>query len=134
MGISKKYPNVKIEFIECTKTSNIENLLFDGEEDLAVFNYSGKDNALNYEEIVLPDILLKTRSVYCTARMVSAGNGIVFISGTHVKYIKFNEDPILFSIDNDITKVKLSVVYRKGAYLPQYLRDYIEMIKECLNK
>lgn len=188
------YPDVQIQFIESTKTNHLEKLLYSGEADLAIFNYSEKDDNLNCteitdEEIVLaisshhplstsgkikngykhpvidlykfkndnfivnspeqksgeiaqrlfdiyninPNILISTRSISCTASLVAEGAGIAFISDTHLKHMNLKAMPMLFSIDNPISKIKLCAVYRKGSYLPQYLKDYIKIVKNELN-
>ena len=42
------------------------------------------------------------------------------------------DEPVFFSIGNPKTTVKLFVVYRKDTYLPKYIEDYIDIVKDIL--
>lgn len=189
----EKYPNVDINFLEETESNKLDELLINGEADIAIFNYSGNNPLLDCEilkdeEITLaicnehplvnegkqiegckfpwidikrfkednfiinyseqksgemaekifdkfnikPKVVLKTRSVECAIRLVSYGFGISFASETHLKYISLENAPIYFSIGDPKITTKLFAVYRKNSYLPQYLQDYINIVREAL--
>lgn len=89
------------------------------------------------EEILLklnmkPNILLRTRSVECAIRLASYGYGISFGLETHLKNMNLEVHPMYFSIGNPKVTTKLFAVYRKGSYFPQYLRDYIDIVKQAI--
>lgn len=84
------------------------------------------------EKKMVPHVILRTHSIEGAVRLAASGFGICFVSESHVKHIHLETDPVLFSIGNLRTEVELLAVYRKGAYLPQYAKDYINMAKECL--
>ncbi|QAT39760.1 LysR family transcriptional regulator [Clostridium sp. JN-9] len=79
-----------------------------------------------------PDIVMKTRSVECAIRLASYGFGIYFGLETHLKHINLKEAPVYFSIGNPKMTDKLFAVYRKNSYQPQYVQDYISMVKEAV--
>ena len=189
----KKYPDVKINFIEETETNNLDELVESGEADIAIFNYSLNNKLLNYkclkdEEVTLavsrkhplancgmlkegcnypwidinrfkndnfiinyneqksgemaevifdkyninPNIVLKTRSVVGAVKLAAHNFGVTFALETHIKHMDLKDEPVFFSIGNPKTTVKLFVVYRKDTYLPKYIEDYINIVKEIL--
>lgn len=79
-----------------------------------------------------PRVVMKTRSVECAIRLASYGFGIYFGLETHLKYINLENKPMYFSIGNPKMTDKLFAVYRKNSYLPQYVQDYINIVKEAL--
>lgn len=189
----EKYPNVDINFWEETGSNKLDELVTNGDVDIAIFNYSENNSMLSCEllkneEIALavsknhplanegkkiegckfpwidikrfkddnfiinytdqksgeieedlfdklnikPKVILKTRSVECAIRLAACGFGVSFSSETYLKYVNLEKKPIYFSIGNPKIKVKLFVVYRKNSYLPQYVQDYINIVKETI--
>lgn len=189
----EKYPNVDINFWEETGSNKLDELVTNGDVDIAIFNYSENNSMLSSEllkneEIALavsknhplanegkkiegckfpwidikrfkddnfiinytdqksgeieedlfdklnikPKVILKTRSVECAIRLAACGFGVSFSSETYLKYVNLEKKPIYFSIGNPKVKVKLFVVYRKNSYLPQYVQDYINIVKETI--
>lgn len=62
--------------------------------------------------------------------MAAEGLGVCFISESYLKHIKFEEQPVCFSIGKPSIINSLVVAYRKGAYLTQYTLDYIDILKD----
>lgn len=81
---------------------------------------------------IVPNVVLRTHSIEGAVRLAAAGFGVCFVSESHLKHIHLEVDPVLFSIGSFRTEIELLAVYRKGAYLPQYAKDYINIAKECL--
>lgn len=79
-----------------------------------------------------PDIVMRTRSVECAIRLASHGFGIYFGLETHIKHINLKNPPVYFSIGNPKMTDKLFAVYRKNSYLPQYLQDYINIVRRAI--
>ncbi|MDU1007158.1 MAG: LysR family transcriptional regulator [Clostridium butyricum] len=81
---------------------------------------------------IQPNVILKTRSVECAVRLAASGFGISFASETHLKHMNLKNAPVYFSIGNPKLTVKLFAVYRKNGYMPQYIHDYIKIVKDVL--
>lgn len=106
-------------------------------DDKFVINYpeqkSGEIAKKVFDKMnIKPKVVLKTRSIECAIRLASCGFGVSFGSETHLKYINLENRPIYFSIGEPKITVKLFVVYRKDSYLPQYVQDYINIVKEAI--
>ncbi len=84
------------------------------------------------EKKMVPHVILRTHSIEGSVRLAAAGFGVCFVSESHMKHIHLETDPVLFSIGNLRTRIELLAVYRKGAYLPQYAKDYISIAKKCM--
>lgn len=84
------------------------------------------------EKKMVPQVILRTHSIEGAVRLAASGFGVCFVSENHMKHISLETDPVLFSVGNFRTEVELLAVYRKGAYLPQYAKDYIRIAKKCL--
>lgn len=85
-----------------------------------------------HENMIVPDAALRTYSIEGAVRLAAAGFGVCFVSENHLKHIALDIDPVLFSVGHFRTEAELLAVYRKGAYLPQYARDYIEIARNAV--
>lgn len=106
-------------------------------EDNFVINYAEQKSGEMAENVfdklnIKPKVILKTRSVECAIRLASYGFGVSFASETHLKYIDLEKPPIYFSIGDPKITTNLFAVYRKNSYLPQYVQDYINIVKEAI--
>lgn len=106
-------------------------------DDNFVINYPEQRSGEIAEDLfdklnMKPKIILKTRSVECAIRLAACGFGISFGIETHLKYINLEKPPIYFSIGNPKIAVNLFAVYRKNSYLPQYVQDYINIVRETI--
>lgn len=79
-----------------------------------------------------PKDIFRTRSLESSVRLASSNFGVCFISENHLKYMVLENKPNYFSIGNNNTNFELVVAYRRGAYLPHYARDYIQIIKSVI--
>lgn len=86
------------------------------------------------ENKIVPRVILRTHSTEGAVRLAASGFGVCFVSENHIKHISLEISPVLFSVGNFRTEVELLAVYRKGAYLPQYAKDYINIAKKCLQQ
>ena len=84
------------------------------------------------EKKFVPRVILRTHSTEGAVRLAASGFGVCFVSENHMKHISLESKPVLFSVGNARTEVELLAVYRKGAYLPQYAKDYIRIANKCL--
>lgn len=81
---------------------------------------------------MVPHVILRTHSTEAAVRLAASGFGVCFVSENNIKHIALETNPVLFSLGNYKTETELLAVYRRGAYLPQYAKDYIDMAKKCL--
>lgn len=136
MAVNKSHPLANEgKYIEGCKFPWIDINRF--KDDNFVINYSEQKSGeiaekLFYKLTIKPKVLLKTRSVECAIRLASYGFGVTFASETHLNHINLEENPIYFSIGNPKITVKLFAVYRKDSYLPQYVQDYINIVKKSI--
>lgn len=84
------------------------------------------------ENKIVPHVILRTHSTEGAVRLAASGFGVCFVSENHMKHISLETNPVLFSVGNLRTEVELLAVSRKGAYLPQYAKDYIRIAKKYL--
>lgn len=92
--------------------------------------HTGKISAQLFDEAgINPNVVFRTRNVELQAQMASKGLGACFISESYLKHIKFEHEPVCFSIGKPRIINPLVVAYRKGAYLTQYTLDYIKILK-----
>lgn len=136
LAVNKNHPLANEgKYIEGCKFPWIDINRF--KNDNFVINYSEQKSGeiaekLFYKLTIKPKVLLKTRSVECAIRLASYGFGVTFASETHLNHINLEENPIYFSIGNPKITVKLFAVYRKDSYLPQYVQDYINIVKKSI--
>lgn len=76
-----------------------------------------------------PNISFYTKNVEAACILASEGMGITFASEHHIKHIKFNNPPAIFSFGNPCTRRTFVAATRKGSYLPHYVQDLINIVK-----
>lgn len=106
-------------------------------DDDFIINYqeqkSGEMAEIIFEKYNMkPNIALKTKSVIGAVRLAAYNFGVTFALETHVKHMNLEKKPVFFSIGDPKVTTKLFVVYRKDSYLPKYIQDYIEIVKNIL--
>ena len=106
-------------------------------DDNFVLNYPETKSGEIAEQVLgkfekKPNVVLKTKSIECAIRLAACGFGVSFALDTHLKHINLNNQPVYFSIGDPKITVKLFAVYRKNSYLPQFVQDYIHIVKETI--
>jgi DNA-binding transcriptional LysR family regulator len=104
-------------------------------EDAFILNMSDQRTGQIARQIFMgnninPPVSLETRSIEGAVRLAATGFGLCFVSESHLKYFSLTNKPVYFSVGNPKTIVELVVAYRRGAYLPQYTKDYIQIVKD----
>lgn len=79
-----------------------------------------------------PQSSFRTRSLESSVRLASSNFGVCFISENHLKYMTLENKPNYFSVGNPSTNFELVVAYRRGSYLPHYIKDYIQIVKNII--
>lgn len=84
-----------------------------------------------------PQILFQTRNTQAAIELAAKGLGVCFAPESYIRFMKFEYPPVCFSIAEAALKSPLSIAYRKGAYLPDYAKNFISItssyMKEALN-
>lgn len=80
-----------------------------------------------------PNEVFRTRSLESSVRLAASNFGVCFISENHLKHMNLNNKPNYFSVGNPRTGFELVVAYRKGSYLPNYVKEYIQIVKKVIS-
>lgn len=126
-GSGKTVKGCRYPWIDLKRFKNDNFILHDPEQRteqiaMQVFN----------QKKMVPHVILRTHSTEAAVRLAASGFGVCFVSENNVKHIALETNPVLFSVGSFKTETELLAVYRRGAYLPQYARDYIRIAKSCL--
>lgn len=81
-----------------------------------------------------PKILLQTKNAEVALKMTAQGLGASFIPETYLQHMASLEKIKCFSIGPVPLVSPIVVSYRKGAYLPQYALDYIEIVRAYFSR
>ncbi len=77
-----------------------------------------------------PETVLQVRNIFASVQLAANGYGLAFVSESHLRHIHGDRAPAVFSVGNPSTQTNFVAAYRRGAYLPQYARDFIGIVKE----
>lgn len=77
-----------------------------------------------------PPVPFHTRNPQACALLCQQGIGACFIPERYVQSIHWDTPPTCFSVGENGTFSRLTISYRKGAYLPSYAREFIRIAKE----
>lgn len=78
-----------------------------------------------------PKEVFYTRNLESSARLVAKDFGVCFASATHLKHL-YLKDVQAFSLKNNNTTFELVVAFRRGTYLSNPAKDYIEILKNSI--
>lgn len=79
-----------------------------------------------------PPVPFRTRSPQTCALLTQEKMGVCLIPETYVKNMDFRKRPVCFSIGDERVFSNLTIAYRKGAYLPSYARQFIQIARDCM--
>lgn len=111
----------------------IDLKLFDKEDFILLSSnlHTGQISIKLFDEAgIKPNVVFRTRNVELQAQMASEGIGACFINESYIKHINFKHKPMCFSIGKPRLTSPLVAAYRKGAFLPEYVLDYIKILKD----
>ena len=86
-------------------------------------------NELMIENRIRPKVSFYTKNVEAACILASVGHGLAFTGEQHIRYTKFDHTPAMFSIGNPVTRRTFVAASRKGAYLPPYAQDLIDLMR-----
>lgn len=79
-----------------------------------------------------PPVPVRTRSTETCIQLCMQGLGACLIPETYIKNMYFPQFPSCFSVGENGVFSSLSIAYRKGAYLPAYALDFIQIARETI--
>lgn len=90
-------------------------------------------NSLFEKAGFVPNISFYTKNVEAACILASEGYGLAFSGEQYIKHLKFDHRPAMFSVGNPCTRRTFVAATRKGAYLPSYAQDFIDLAKSNPN-
>lgn len=82
---------------------------------------------------VQPNIVMQTPQTLTGLSMAIAGVGIFFVSENTIKYNNFREHPYYYKVGSDQETIRtMCIAYKKGKYISNAGRKFIEILKEQL--
>ncbi len=81
---------------------------------------------------IYPHVPACSRNTETCVKLCMRGKGICFLPETYVKNMEFTRKLSCFSIGDKEISSTLTIAYRKGTYLPQYARDFIEIARKSI--
>jgi DNA-binding transcriptional LysR family regulator len=83
-----------------------------------------------HEAGIKPNIMLTVRNIFVSVQLAAAGYGMAFVGESPLRYIQTSVKPACFSVGKPKTTFSFAAAYRRGIYLPTYIRDFITIVKE----
>lgn len=82
---------------------------------------------------IQPPVPFHTRNTQTCALLAQQGMGVCLIPENYIKNMRFDRQPVCFSVGDAGVFSTLTIAYRKGAYLPSYAREFIKMAQESVS-
>lgn len=80
-----------------------------------------------------PEVPVRTRNTETSLKLCMQGIGICFVPEMYVHGVHLEEEPACFSVGETGIFSTLTIAYRKGAYFPAYAKDFIAIVKKCVD-
>ncbi len=87
------------------------------------------DRLFREARIEMSDVL-QVRNIFASVQLAARGYGLAFVSESHLRHIDSDPKPAIFSVGNPSTQTDFVAAYRRGVYLPQYARDFIDIVRD----
>lgn len=81
---------------------------------------------------IQPSVSIRSRNTVTCVKLCQRGFGMCFVPENYMKNLELLNKPACFSIGEKGVFSTLSIAYRKGAYLPVYARDFIEIARNSI--
>lgn len=93
-------------------------------------NSGGLAEQLFEQYKLTPRVLLRTRSIQLAIEMAMDGTGICFAPAGYAAALDSRHSLRCFSVGTQAPATQLIAACRKNRYMPQYMRDFIGLIRE----
>lgn len=81
---------------------------------------------------IKPNVILTVRNIAISVQLATNGFGLAFVGETALRYIQTKVKPACFSVGSPGTEFSFAVVYRQDMYLPNYMKQFIQITKSML--
>lgn len=81
---------------------------------------------------IQPPVSIRSRNTVTCVKLCQRGFGMCFVPENYIKNLELFKKPACFSIGEKGVFSTLTIAYRKGAYLPAYARDFIEVARKSV--
>ena len=82
------------------------------------------------ENGMAPWVAVYVRNILASVQLAANGYGVTLVGESHMRHIKTDVEPVCFSVGRPCTKTSFVAAWRRGAYLPQFAREYIDIVQE----
>ena len=79
-----------------------------------------------------PPVLIRTRNPLVCMQLSQQGLGACLIPQRYVEAVPWTTPPCCFSVGEKGVFSSLTIAYRKGSYLPNYAREFIQITREFI--
>jgi len=89
-------------------------------------------DSILHENRIHFDNILYTSNIQAIMGLVSSGYGVSFVFDSHLKH-RIDDNPIdCYSFGNPCTRYDFVAATRKRSYLPRYVEDFIEIVRQAV--
>lgn len=81
-----------------------------------------------------PHIKLQTGNIPAEVMLAAKGYGCCFVTETHLKHIRLEENIARFSVGNPCTTVDFVAAFCRSSYLPYHAREDSSIVREFTRK
>ena len=64
-------------------------------------------------------------------QLTKQGYGCCILQEMYMKNLKMDDKPFFCSFGNEENNLQLCISYRKGMYIPNYAKQFLQLIKKC---
>ena len=126
---SEHNPNGKYRILDPALLANeLVILMHSSQRTRQITDAVFRERGIHYDNV------LYTSNIPAIMELVSKGYGVSFIHETHLNHRSGDLPLDLYSFSGGRVVSDFVAAYRKGSYLPQYAKDYIEIIRELQQK
>ncbi len=79
---------------------------------------------------VTPKKTMLVRSTEACVQLAAEGLGVCFTMESYARRTKYHKNAVFFSIGDPIASSDFMVVYRKGVHLPEYIMQFVDLLRE----
>ena len=83
------------------------------------------------ENHFVPAQIQEHSNIRAALALAAGGYGVAFINGGFRAYFQKEYDFECYLLKEAVSPVRFVAARRKGTYVPQYAKDFIEMVRNC---
>lgn len=71
-----------------------------------------------------------TQNIETACQLAAEGYGICFTLKSYARFFKYSKPIDFFEVKNNVSDIEVYIVHRKNLHIPNYMQDFIELIKK----